>query len=84
LTDALARWYESGARDGLERYSSACLRRVWRAQHFSYWMTNLLHSFSGDDSYARKLQLAYLDYVVHSQAASRTLAENYVGFEWER
>ena len=84
LTEALVRWYESGQTDLLDAYSRACLRRVWRAQHFSYWMTSLLHTFEGDDSYARKLQLAHLDYVVHSQAAARTLAENYVGFEWER
>jgi p-hydroxybenzoate 3-monooxygenase len=84
LAQALADFYKQGERDGLERYSSTCLRRVWRAQHFSYWMTQLLHTFStpGEDAYAHKLQLAHLDYVVSSTPAATTLAENYVGTEF--
>jgi p-hydroxybenzoate 3-monooxygenase len=82
LTKALKRWYESSHDDLLEQYSAQCLRRVWRAQHFSFWMTSLLHTFDGDDSYARKLQLAHLNYVSTSEAAATTLAENYVGLEY--
>jgi p-hydroxybenzoate 3-monooxygenase len=83
LTRALAAWYAKQDTTGLAQYSTTCLRRVWRAQHFSYWMTTLLHTFASDDAYARKLQLSYLEYVASSRAAATTLAENYVGLEWQ-
>ncbi|TDC00504.1 4-hydroxybenzoate 3-monooxygenase [Nonomuraea longispora] len=79
LTDALAAYFEHGSSGPLDGYSRACLRRVWRAQHFSWWMTTLLHTFDDDDAYARRLQLSHLDYVTSSEAAATTLAENYVG-----
>jgi p-hydroxybenzoate 3-monooxygenase len=79
LTEALAAWYSGGDPALLDGYSRACLRRVWRAQHFSWWMTTLLHSFSHYDAYDRRLQESYLDYVCTSEAASTSLAENYVG-----
>ncbi|MFB9472640.1 4-hydroxybenzoate 3-monooxygenase [Nonomuraea salmonea] len=79
LTEALAAYFKDGTTDLLDGYSQACLKRVWRAQHFSYWMTTLLHTFDEDDAYARRLQLSYLDYVTSSEAAATTLAENYVG-----
>ena len=79
LTEALALWYSSGNAAQLDGYSRACLRRVWRAQHFSWWMTTLLHSFDHYDAYDRRLQQSYLDYVCSSEAASASLAENYVG-----
>jgi p-hydroxybenzoate 3-monooxygenase len=81
LTAGLVAFYKQHQQDLLDQYSRSCLRRVWRAQHFSFWMTSLLHTFEGDDSYARKLQLSYLDYVASSNAAATTLAENYVGME---
>jgi p-hydroxybenzoate 3-monooxygenase len=81
LAAALAAWYGSGSRELLDRYSATCLRRVWRAQHFSAWMTGLLHTFPGDDAYARRLQRSHLEYVASSPAAATTLAENYVGLE---
>jgi len=81
LTRALADWYARGDASGLAQYSATCLRRVWRAQHFSYWMTTLLHPFDSDDAYARRLQLSQLEYVVSSRAAATSLAENYVGWE---
>jgi p-hydroxybenzoate 3-monooxygenase len=84
LTRALVEWYKSKDTRLLEQYSQACLQRVWRAQHFSYWMTSLLHTFAEDDAYARKLQLSYLDYVTSSEAAAKTLAENYVGLEYRK
>ncbi|WP_043634712.1 4-hydroxybenzoate 3-monooxygenase [Nonomuraea candida] len=79
LTQALAAYFADGSTALLDGYSRACLKRVWRAQHFSYWMTTLLHTFDEDDAYARRLQLSHLDYVTSSEAAATTLAENYVG-----
>jgi p-hydroxybenzoate 3-monooxygenase len=81
LTEALAAWYSGGDAALLDGYSQACLRRVWRAQHFSWWMTTLLHSFDHYDAYERRLQQSYLDYVCSSDAASTSLAENYVGLD---
>jgi p-hydroxybenzoate 3-monooxygenase len=81
LTAALSHWYATGSSELLDGYSEQCLRRVWRAQHFSYWMTKLLHTFASDDAYARRLQLSHLQYVVSSRAAATTLAENYVGLD---
>ncbi|MFB9894705.1 4-hydroxybenzoate 3-monooxygenase [Planobispora takensis] len=83
LTEALTRFYADGSTELLDRYSQICLKRVWRAQHFSWWMTTLLHTFDSDDAYARRLQLSYLDYVTSSEAAATTLAENYVGLPYE-
>ncbi|MEU7834459.1 4-hydroxybenzoate 3-monooxygenase [Nonomuraea sp. NPDC049129] len=79
LTEALDRFFSTGSADLLDAYSESCLKRVWRAQHFSWWMTTLLHTFDSDDDYGRRLQLSYLDYVTSSEAAATTLAENYVG-----
>ena len=79
LTEALAAWYASGEEALLDAYSQTCLRRVWRAQHFSWWMTPLLHSFDSYDAYDRRLQESYRDYVCTSDAAATSLAENYVG-----
>ncbi|MCC7462242.1 MAG: 4-hydroxybenzoate 3-monooxygenase [Gammaproteobacteria bacterium] len=63
----------------LDHYSERCLRRVWRAERFSWWLTSLMHTFPANGSFDRKVQLAELDYLVNSEAASRALAENYVG-----
>jgi p-hydroxybenzoate 3-monooxygenase len=79
LTGALAAWYADGRTDLLDDYSATCLRRVWRVQHFSWWMTTLLHTFDGYDGYDRRLQRSYLEYVCSSRVASASLAENYVG-----
>jgi p-hydroxybenzoate 3-monooxygenase len=79
LTEALAAWYAGEGTALLDGYSRVCLRRTWRAQHFSWWMTTLLHTFSDYDAYDRRLQQSYLDYVCSSEAASTSLAENYVG-----
>ncbi len=81
LAEALAAWYRSKSRDLLDRYSELCLRRVWRAEHFSAWMTALLHRDPAGDPFDHKLRLSYLRYIVTSEAAATTLAENYVGFE---
>ena len=79
LAEALAVWYETGQTDLLESYSDTCLRRAWKAQRFSWWMTSMLHRFPDDDGFQHNLQLAELDYVTSSQAAATSLAENYVG-----
>jgi p-hydroxybenzoate 3-monooxygenase len=79
LTEALAAWYAGGSMTLLEEYSQICLRRVWRVQHFSWWMTTLLHTFDDYDGYDRRLQLSHLEYVCSSDAAATSLAENYVG-----
>ncbi|MER5644544.1 4-hydroxybenzoate 3-monooxygenase [Streptosporangium sp. NPDC002524] len=82
LTAALAEFYETGSTGLLDTYSASCLKRVWRAQHFSWWMTTLLHTLD-DDPYGRRLQTSHLDYVTSSEAAATTLAENYVGLPFD-
>jgi p-hydroxybenzoate 3-monooxygenase len=84
LAEAVIAWHETGSRTGLDGYSDACLRRVWRAQHFSWWMTSMLHLLPGGDPFDQRLQLSQLRYVTGSQAAATTLAENYVGLAGAR
>jgi p-hydroxybenzoate 3-monooxygenase len=79
LGRALVRFYADGDRSGLDGYTDACLRRVWRAEHFSWWMTTMLHRLPGDDPFDRQLQLSQLRYTVSSRAAATSLAENYTG-----
>jgi p-hydroxybenzoate 3-monooxygenase len=84
LADGLERWFSTGDDRLLELYSRTCLRRVWRVQHFSWWMTSMLHRLPEDhDGFQAKLQIAQLDYVCSSRAASTSLAENYVGLDLE-
>jgi p-hydroxybenzoate 3-monooxygenase len=79
LAEALGSFYQTGSRALLDAYSAHCLRRVWRSQHFSWWMTSMLHLAPDGDAYEEKLQIAQLRYIVNSPAAATTLAENYVG-----
>ena len=79
LARALQTHYAGGGADLLDAYSDTCLARVWKVQRFSWWMTSLLHRFPGHDAFDRRVQLAELDYVTSSRAASTALAENYVG-----
>ena len=81
LSRALERFYRRKQNDGLETYSATCLRRVWKGQRFSYWMTQMFHRQRGGDyaEFDMKRQLAELDYVASSQTASVSLAENYAG-----
>jgi p-hydroxybenzoate 3-monooxygenase len=84
LAEALERWLSTGDDRLLGLYSRTCLRRVWRVQHFSWWMTSMLHRLPEDvDGFQSKLQIAQLDYVCSSRAASTSLAENYVGLDLE-
>jgi p-hydroxybenzoate 3-monooxygenase len=79
LAETLAEWFRSGDRSTLDGYSERCLRRVWRCEHFSWWMTTMLHLHPDRDEFDRKLQLAQLRHVTTSPAAARMLAENYTG-----
>ncbi len=79
LSKALTTWYRDGDDSGLNTYSERALRRVWKVERFSWWFTQLTHLFDNADAFARKMQLAEFDYLLHSQAAQTTLAENYVG-----
>jgi p-hydroxybenzoate 3-monooxygenase len=81
LGAALAKWYANGDESGLASYSRDALRRVWRAEHFSWWMTTMLHRIPGGDPFDASLQLSQLAYVASSRAAATSLAENYVGFD---
>jgi p-hydroxybenzoate 3-monooxygenase len=84
LSRALAEFYRSGRHDLLDGYSATCLRRAWKAQRFSWWMTQMLHTDPHHSAFDRKRQLAELDYVTGSRAAARSLAENYVGLPFDR
>ena len=79
LSHALGAFYTTGSPQYLAAYTDTCLRRVWRAEHFSWFMTTMLHRPDGRDSFDRRLQLSQLDYVTSSRAAATSLAENYVG-----
>lgn len=79
LSRALEGFYRSGRSDLLDGYSATCLRRIWKAQRFSWWMTSMLHLFDDETAFDRRRQLAELDYVTSSVAAETALAENYVG-----
>jgi p-hydroxybenzoate 3-monooxygenase len=79
LSRALGAFYLENRTDLLDGYSATCLKRVWRAEHFSWFMTSMLHKFPGEDGFGQRLQRSQLDYVVSSRAAGRSLAENYVG-----
>ena len=83
LARALRRLLRHGRTDLLDRYSDICLRRVWKAQRFSWWMTSMLHRFDDHSEFDRQVQLAELDYVTGSRAAMTALAENYVGLPFE-
>jgi p-hydroxybenzoate 3-monooxygenase len=79
LSQALAAHFRNKNEEPLTAYSATALKRVWRAEHFSWWMTSMLHRFHDDTPFQHRIQLAELDYVVGSKAKAVTLAENYVG-----
>jgi p-hydroxybenzoate 3-monooxygenase len=79
LWTALSEFYKEKSSVGIDTYSDRCLRRVWRAERFSWWFTSLMHRFPETGEFGQKIQEAELDYLVHSRAASVSLAENYVG-----
>jgi p-hydroxybenzoate 3-monooxygenase len=83
LARALKAFYEQGRTEWLDEYSDVCLRRVWKAQRFSWWMTSTLHRFPGENAFDSQRQLADLDYLTGSRAAMTSLAEQYVGLPAE-
>jgi p-hydroxybenzoate 3-monooxygenase len=83
LARGLAEFYRTGKRELLDSYSTTCLRRVWKVQRFSWWMTSMLHRFDTDNAFDRRRQVGELDYVTSSKAASQSLAENYVGLPFD-
>jgi p-hydroxybenzoate 3-monooxygenase len=83
LSRALAALIRERRSDVLDSYADECLRRVWRAEHFSWWMTSMLHRFEDADPFQRRLQLSQLRYTASSRAAATSLAENYVGLPFD-
>ncbi len=83
LARAFTSFYKSGDTAALEQYSEICLRRVWKVQRFSWWMTSMLHRFDSDNPFDQRRQLAELDYVTSSRVGAQSLAENYVGLPFD-
>ncbi|MBC2678896.1 4-hydroxybenzoate 3-monooxygenase [Pseudomonas baltica] len=79
----LLKVYREGRTDLLQKYSHICLRRVWKAERFSWWMTSMLHRFPDTDAFGQRMQQTELDYFVGSPAGRQTIAENYVGLPYE-
>ena len=79
LSRAFIDYFRNKSTHGIDHYSEQCLKRVWKAERFSWWMTSLMHNFPEEGAFHTKVQEAELDYLVHSRAASTSLAENYVG-----
>jgi len=79
LSGALIEFYGKKSAAGIDTYSERCLRRIWKAERFSWWFTSLMHQFPESGSFGQKIQEAELDYLINSRAASLSLAENYVG-----
>ena len=79
LSGALVEYFRTGSENGIDNYSARCLRRIWKAERFSWWFTMLMHGFPEDGPIVGRFQEAELDYLVHSEAGRRTIAENYVG-----
>jgi p-hydroxybenzoate 3-monooxygenase len=83
LARAFEEFYTTGGTDRLQQYSATCLRRVWKVQRFSWWMTSMLHRFPDENAFDHRRQLAELDYISSSRAGQTTLAENYVGLPFD-
>jgi p-hydroxybenzoate 3-monooxygenase len=79
LCNALMDFYQNHSEEGIDSYSARCLRRIWKAERFSWWMTSLMHRFPDDGPITARFQEAELDYLIHSHAGSLSIAENYVG-----
>ena len=79
LSQAFQDYYLERSEAGIDAYSARCLRRIWRAERFSWWFTTLMHQFPHDGAIDARLKEAELDYLMHSQAGLRSIAENYVG-----
>lgn len=80
----LLKVYKEGRTEYVERYSQICLKRVWKAERFSWWMTSMLHNFPGTDDFSQRIQQTELDYFVSSEVGKKSMAENYVGLPYEK
>jgi p-hydroxybenzoate 3-monooxygenase len=83
LFNILLKVYRDGRTELLDKYSEICLRRVWKAERFSWWMTSMLHRFDDHDAFSQRISASELDYFVSSEAGRKTIAENYVGLPYE-
>lgn len=79
LSNAIIEFYQDKSEAAIDSYSERCLKRIWRAERFSWWFTSLMHNFPENGAIGQKLQEAELDYIIHSEAGARSVAENYVG-----
>lgn len=79
LSNAFVEFYQDKTEAGIDSYSERCLKRIWRAERFSWWFTSIMHNFPNEGAINARLQHAELDYLMHSEAGLRTIAENYVG-----
>ena len=79
----LCKVYQEGRTDLLEKYSEICLRRIWKAERFSWWLTSMMHDFPENDAFTKQMQKTELEYFVGSVAGRTTIAENYVGLPYE-
>jgi p-hydroxybenzoate 3-monooxygenase len=84
LFDILVEVYERGRKDLIAQYSPICLRRVWKAERFSWWMTSMLHNFPDQDAFSQRIRDTEMDYFLNSEAGKRCIAENYVGLPYEK
>ena len=84
LFDILCKVYNEGRADAIEQYSAVCLRRIWKAERFSWWMTSMLHQFPDIDAFGQRIKQTELEYFVGSLAGRTTIAENYVGLPYEK
>lgn len=82
LSNALIEFYEKNSTQGIDEYSEKCLKRVWKAERFSWWMTHLLHRFETESEFDHKIKQAELSYILESNAGLTSLAENYVGLPY--
>jgi p-hydroxybenzoate 3-monooxygenase len=79
LSDALIEWFDGGQSAGIDGYSERALVRVWKSERFSWQLTKLMHRFPDDGPFERRMQIAELEYIASSEAAQKSIAENYVG-----
>ncbi|MDQ3060295.1 MAG: 4-hydroxybenzoate 3-monooxygenase [Pseudomonadota bacterium] len=79
LSNAIIEFYQDKTEAGIDSYSERCLKRIWKGERFSWWFTQLMHRFPDDGAIVAKFQQAELDYLMNSEAGSRSIAENYVG-----
>ena len=83
LASGITEFYKKNSTEGIDLYSERCLRRIWKAERFSWWMTSLMHNFPDNGEFDVRVQEAELDYLVNFRAGSTSIAENYVGLPLE-